>query len=99
MKKIILSIIFVFFATSSCAEDNTSSSKKDKDSVKWQVNVEIQYNAVDKKEAEKVIKRVMEQNEGACSVKGSVQKVSDTYSLVYSTAPEYGGSVVLTIPD
>ena len=70
MKKLLLFILGIGLCLS------YPTFAKSSEDVKWQVNIEIQYNAVDRKEATKIISRVMEQNETACKVGAKIKKVT-----------------------
>lgn len=63
-----------------------------KETTKWQVNITIQYNAVDRGEAEKIAKRIMKQNEKACTAEVKIKKVDGQY-ITFSNG---GDSIILT---
>ena len=84
MKKIKLLVVFTvlfLMVTGVLAE---SEKEKKKDPAKWQVNIEIQYNAISKEEATLIINKTMRQNETACTAKATTKKVdnSDTIRVI-----------------
>lgn len=85
MKKLIIICCLVMTSISAIAEETE---------VKWKINIEIQYNAVTRKEADRIVSEIKKEHEKSCTVEIKETKVNgDSDDVVF-----YNGDSILLEP-